>query len=150
MELDEGGSLPFRNFPNFKTWGFILQMYIRFCTCTHTWRIRKSAFVRKRAILWTNKVVLLSSRFPFAYFLLFLKVKCAINTMVLQKVSAPGCICTVKATRFAIHHWNDSFEISAQCIDKWFSLGYKPGTKNKKKKKNNNTALCFFSVVAWH
>lgn len=117
--------------------------YMRFCMCVHIHGIYgMAALVRTRVILWNDNVALLSSCFPFAYLLLRLKVKFAINTMVLHKVSAPGCICTVKATRYAIHHWNDSFEISAQCIDKWFSLGYKTGTKNKKKKKK--TGHCAF------
>lgn len=109
-----------------------------------------AALVRKRAILPNDNVVLLSSRLPFAYFLLLLKVKCAINTMAPHKVSAPSCIRTVKATRDAIHHWNDSFEIPAQCIDKWFSLAYKTGTKNRNKKNRTLHFFSFFSVLAWH
>lgn len=82
---------------------------------------------------------------PFACFLLLLKVRFAINTMAVHKVRAPGCICTVEAARYAIHHCNDSFEISTRCVDEWFSLGDKTGTKKKNKK--NRTFVLFFPPV---
>lgn len=111
--------------------------------CTHIYDVKENqlCFVRKRAVLWNDNVLCLSTPLPFAYFLLLLKVKLAINTMVVRKVRAPGCICTGKATRYAIHHCNDSFEITTRCIDKWFSLGDKAGTKKRNKK---TWRLCFF------
>lgn len=92
---------------------------MRVCVCTHTNGVKENrlGFVRKRAVLWNDNVLRLPSPLPFAYFLLLLKVKFAINTMVAHKVRAPGYICTVEATRYAIHHCNDSFEISTRCID---------------------------------
>lgn len=92
-------------------------MHIRFCMCLHI-QCMPYKEEEEKEILCHDNVVLMSSHLPFAYILLLLKVKLAINTMVPHKVSAPGCFCTVKATRYAIHHWNDSSEISAQCIDK--------------------------------